>query len=138
MADRDTTENTLRGLIDVFWNDRDLDRFDDFFVTDVVLHSGTQDFAGPEGLRDGFVAPFLAAFPDLHHEIVFLLIDGDMAAMRYHGTGTLEGDYEGLKAKRQQLDYHGTVILRMKDGRIAEVWGHSELGGWVAAQSMAS
>ncbi len=137
MSDRSINEAALRGLMEVFWNARELDRFDDFFVADVVLHSGIQDFAGPEGLRDGFAAPFLAAFPDLRHEIVFLLIDGDMAAMRYHGTGTLEGDYDGLTAKGQRLDYHGTVIFRMKGGRIAEVWGHSELGSWVAAQSAA-
>ncbi len=81
-----------------------------------------------------FAAPFFAAFPDLHHAIVYLLVDGDWAAMRYHGTGTLTHDYGGVKAAGQKLDYYGTVIFELANGRIAEVWGHSDLADWIAAQ----
>ncbi len=134
MSDRSINEAALRGLMEVFWNARELDRFDEFFTDDMVLHSGTADYAGPAGVRDGFAAPFMASFPDLHHDTVFLLVDGDMAAIRYHGTGTLERDYGGLLAKGQKLDYYGTVILRLDGGRVAEAWGHSDLDSWVAAQ----
>ncbi len=138
MDDRLTIETTLRQLIDIFWNQQAFDRFDEFFNDDFVLHSGRSDYVGAPGLCGGFAEPFVAAFPDLHHEIVFLLIDGDMAAMRYHGTGTLKGNYGSLKAAGQKLDYHGTVIFQMRDGRIAEVWGHSDLADWVAAQESAA
>jgi steroid delta-isomerase-like uncharacterized protein len=134
MANRDQNERLLRKLMDVFWNEHRLDAFEDFFAEDVVLHSGTQDYSGRGGLGDAFAAPFFAAFPDLHHAIVYLLVDGDWAAMRYHGTGTLTNDYGGVQACGQKLDYHGTVIFQLAQGRIAEVWGHSDLAEWIAAQ----
>ena len=138
MADRSTNEKTLRDLIDVFWNQQAFDQFDRFFHEDAVLHSGVTDYPGSEGLCDRFAVPFVESFPDLNHEIVFLVVDGDMAAMRYHGTGTLKGDYGSLKAAGQKLDYHGTVIFQMRDGRIAEVWGHSDLADWAATQEGAT
>jgi predicted ester cyclase len=54
--------------------------------------------------------------------------------MRYHGTGTLTHDYGGVKATGQKLDCHGTAIFELTNGRIAEVWGHSDLAEWIAAQ----
>lgn len=134
MTDRATNETTLRRLIDVFWNEHRLETFTEFFAEDAVLHSGTTDHAGTDGLSEGYAGAFMAAFPDLRHEIEFLLIDGDMAAMRFHGTGTLAQDYGDLTADGQELDYHGTAIFRMHAGRIAEVWSHSDLAEWVAAQ----
>ena len=89
-----------------------------------MLHWSTQDYAGRAGLGDEFAAPFFAAFPDLHHAIVYLLVDGDWAAIRYHGTGTLTRDYGGVKARDQKLNYHGTAIIELGNGRIVEVWGH--------------
>ena len=90
--------------------------------------------SGTDGFKDGYAGAFIAAFPDLHHEIEFLIVDGDMAAMRFHGTGTLEQDYQGLTAAGQKLDYHGTAFFRMAHGRIAEVWSHSDMWQWAAAQ----
>jgi len=43
-------------------------------------------------------------------------------------------DYGGVKAAGQKLDYYGTVIFELANGRIAEVWGHSDLADWIAAQ----
>ena len=138
MTDRQANERLLRDLMDVFWNEHRLERSGDFFANDAVLHSGTQDYAGRVGLGDDFAAPFFAAFPDLHHAIVYLLIDGDWAAMRYHGTGTLAHDYGGVEAPGQKLDHHGTAIFQLAHGRIAEVWGHSDLADWMAAQPQAA
>ncbi len=133
MATRKEHQRLFHDLIDSLWNERRLDRFHDFFSDDVVFHGDT-DYVGAEGLRDGFMAPFQEAFGDLHHAIEILLLDGDHAAMRYHGTGVLQKSYDGLTPAGQKLDYHGTVIFRLADGRISELWGHADLGEWIAAQ----
>ncbi|MBN33784.1 MAG: hypothetical protein CMM46_03230 [Rhodospirillaceae bacterium] len=133
MSDREQNERLMRDLVDVFWNQQRLDSYDDFFTPDFKIHTGTADYSGKSGMCDGFAGPFFEGFPDLRHEVEFLLIDGDWTALRYHGTGTLTGSYEGLQGSGQKLDYHGTVVLELKDGRIAEAWGHSDLADWVAA-----
>lgn len=130
---REHHEQLFHDLIDSLWNERRLDRFHDFFHPKVVFH-GDQNYVGAEGLRDGFMVSFQQAFPNLRHEIVHLLIDGHMAAMRYHGTGTLQAPYEGLEPCGQKLDYHGTVIFRLAEGRIIELWGHADLGDWLSRQ----
>ena len=134
MTERQTNKRLLRDLIDVFWNQGALDRHAEFFVPGAVVHSGLIDYAVPDGLVGGYAQGLMAAFPDLHHTIDHQLIDGDRAAMRYHGTGTLQNDYRGLTASGQKIDYHGNVIFRLSRGRIAEVWSNSSLADWVAAQ----
>ena len=134
MPDEKKNEAALRGLIDVFWNEQKLDSFTDYFTEDAVLHSGKIDHAGTSGFKDDYAGKFIAAFPDLRHDIEFLIVDGDMAAMRFRGIGTLQQDYNGMTANGQKLDYHGTAFFRMRDGRIAEVWSHSDMWQWAAAQ----
>ena len=104
MTERQTNKRLLRDLIDVFWNQGALDRHAEFFVPGAVVHSGLIDYAVPDGLVGGYAQGLMAAFPDLHHTIDHQLIDGDRAAMRYHGTGTLQNDYRGLTASGQKLD----------------------------------
>jgi steroid delta-isomerase-like uncharacterized protein len=134
MTDQKRNERAVRDLYDVIWNDRQLDRFGDVFVEDVVIHAGTTDFTGRQAITEDFAKPFLAAFPDLHHDVTHLVLDGETASTRFHGTGTLTGDYGGLKASGQKLSYHGMALLHLKDGRIAEIWTYSDIGEWFAAQ----
>jgi len=137
MADRAYYESLLVRLIEEFWNQPALDRFTDFFKEDAVLHSNGVDYAGRAGIVETFARPFLAAFPGLRHDTVELLIDGNKAAMRYRGAGHLQHDYEGTRAMGQPFEYHGNAIFRLADGRIAEVWSHSDMGTWLSAQPRA-
>jgi len=133
MTDRATAQALLERLIEQFWNQQAIAAIGEVFAPDAVLHSGPNDHVGHAGIR-GYAEPFMAAFPDLRHDIVFLLIDGGMAAMRYSGHGHLRHDYDGMKADGQPMAYHGNAIFRLKDGLIAEVWSHSDLGLWCAEQ----
>ena len=47
MTDRTTSEATLRGLIDDFWNAQRLDACAEFFTEDAVYHFGKTDYASP-------------------------------------------------------------------------------------------
>ena len=132
MTNQDRNERAVRDLYDVIWNDQRLDRFDDVFDDSVVIHAGVTDFAGQQAITEDFAKPFLVAFPDLHHELTHLVLDGDTAATRFRGTGTLKGDYGGLIASGQKLSYHGRALLRLKGGRIAEIWTYSDIGDWFA------
>ena len=137
MADRGATEELLVRLFDEFWNDRKLQRIGDVFASDAVIHFGPTDFSGHGGIRDDFAGPFMDAFPDLRHEILMMLIDGDRAAARYRGTGHMRKDYGGARGSGQAFEYHGIAIFRIAGGRIAEVWSNSDMAVWLAAQPRA-
>ena len=136
MADRLSVEALMRRLIDHFWNRQAIAEIGTVFAPDAVLHSGPNDHVGHEGIR-GYAEPFMAAFPNLNHEIEHLLIDGGMAAMRYRGSGNMAHDYDRMKARGQPMEYHGNAIFRLKDGLIAEVWSNSDLSIWSAKQPRA-
>jgi predicted ester cyclase len=136
MTDRETARALLTRLIEHFWNRQALDDVGSVFAPDAVLHSGPNDHAGHAGIRS-YAAPFMAAFPDLRFEIQHLLVDGDMGAMRFRGTGHLARDWDGVKAAGQALTYHGNGIFRLKEGRIAEAWSNSDLAAWMAKQPRA-
>lgn len=134
--DRDKAQALLTRLIEHFWNRQAIAEIGTVFAADAVLHSGPNDYAGHAGIR-AYAEPFMAAFPDLRHDIVHLLIDGDMAAMRYRGSGHLAHDYDGMKGQGQAMEYHGNAIFRLQDGLIAEVWSNSDLSLWSTRQPRA-
>jgi predicted ester cyclase len=80
---------------------------------------------GSDRLRDEFIRPTQLAFPDLHHEISDIMVENDKVAMRYVGSGTHQGDFDGKKATGKRFNYEGITLFHMKNNRVAEVWNHS-------------
>ena len=134
MTERKLHKAVLVNLFEGFWNRQALDEIADVFTKDAVIHFGADDYVGHAGITDDFARPFMAAFPDLKHEILMLLIDGDMASIRFRGTGHMQNDYGGVRATGQAFEYHGIGIFRMAQGLVAEVWSNSDMGSWLAAQ----
>jgi steroid delta-isomerase-like uncharacterized protein len=68
------------------------------------------------------------AFPDLHHEIVDMVAEGDKVAVRLNVTGTHKGEFQGIPptSKRLSLDEMGFITII--DGKITE--------GWISADTM--
>ena len=123
----------LERLMAEVWNNRRLDRMPEFFREDVTIHRGGDLIQGLAEFRDKHVAPFQAAFPDLHHEADEILAEGDKAALRFHGSGTQEGDFAGFAASGKRLEWDSTAFFRFAEGRIAEVWVLSSVGASLAA-----
>lgn len=128
MVERDAHLALLRKLIDVIWNARALDRLPEVFTEHAAIHYGPHDLKGYSQIADDFMGPLQAAFPDLHHTIEDLFVIGDRGCMRYHGTGTHQGAYDGHAPTRRPLAYDGIAIFRFEAGRIAEIWSYSDFG----------
>ena len=133
MSGENAHEATLRRLVDEVWNGRNIDALPEVYTEDAALRFGDQALIGIAAIRDDYMRPFQAAFPDLHHEVIDLLIDGDRVALRLHGRGTQEGEYLGIAPSGKVLDYEAIVIFRMQAGRIAEVWAHGNRAQKLAA-----
>ena len=132
-----TDSASLKAVMDRFtediWNNRRLDVVDEVFKPDATVHLEDSAVTGIEAIRDGFMRPFQAAFPDLHYDIADLFFDGDRIAMRYIGTATHQGDYDGKPATGKRLAYEGVAIFRMDGNQIAEVWTHTDRAAKFAA-----
>lgn len=99
-------------------NRRDLGAVDRLLAED-FRHNG--DERGRSGQRQA-VNAFLTAFPDLRHEILIILAEGDLVSAHQRWTGTFGGPFMGHPPSGRRVSFTSTAILRVSDGRIAEAW----------------
>ena len=102
----------VRQLVETVLNQGRLDRIDDLYAPSLA----------PAARR--WIAPFLAAFPDTHMEIVRLIEEGDTVAGRFRCSGTHLGPWRGhaptgRRFRRVDEAYFFTVSA----GRITAAWG---------------
>jgi steroid delta-isomerase-like uncharacterized protein len=87
------------------------------------------EFAAP-GVRStgrqtviAFMTPFLNAFPDLTHEVVSYVEDGDQVAFELHIRGThtapMVSPQGEIPATGKPVDFHSCDMVHLEDGRIA-------------------
>ena len=115
----------VRGYIEQVWNGRRPDLLEQYMAEDVVHHDG-------QGLPDrasiqGFIATTLGAFPDIRVGIEAEIAEGDLVVLRQTISGTQQGELLGLPASGKQFSMVGIYILRVAAGKIAEVWGLSDI-----------
>ena len=74
----------------------DMDRIGETYAENLQYHGpGGQEVSGAEGMKQ-FVAPFLAAFSDLHIHVEEILSIGDKVITRTTGHGTHTGELMGV------------------------------------------
>jgi predicted ester cyclase len=93
------------------------------------VHNGEP--RGRSGQRQA-VEYFLAAFPDLRHEIELILGEDDLVAAHQRWSGTHGGEFLGVAATGRPVEFTSTAILRVRDGLIAEAWDEMDSGAILA------
>ena len=71
----------------------------------------------------------VSAFPDCKYSCDDLIVEGDKAASRYHVTGTHKGTYQGVPASAKKVDLEGIAILKIRNGKLAEMWAATDSPG---------
>ena len=70
-----------------------------------------------------WIAPFRASFPDVHMEIIELIVEGDKVAGRFTCSATHLGQWLGHAPTGRRFERVDEVsIFRLRDGKIAHVW----------------
>jgi predicted ester cyclase len=88
---------------------------------DVVDELYSADMA--PGVKD-WIAPFRAAFPDVHMEVVELIAERDKVVARFRCSGTHQGEWRGSPATGRRFEEIDEVyIYTLADGRIVDAWG---------------
>ena len=94
------------------------------FVEHEELPPGTP--SGYEGFAQ-YVTMLHAAFPDFTLTVEDMVAEGDKVTVRHTGTGTHEGEFMGMPATGKSITIPGIDILRVKDGKVVEHGGLTDM-----------
>lgn len=100
----------------------DLDVFDDVLDPRVVVHapmglSTEGPAAEKEVWRDA-----RRAMPDIVHDLQEVIDAGSTIAARAIVTGTLQGDFAGIRANGHSFRVDQALFAHVRDGKIVEAW----------------
>lgn len=118
-----TTKELIRQWWEVVNQGTGVERVDDFYTADYVLHDPSQPepIRGIEGVR-AFVAAIATGFPDIKITIDDLLAEGDKVIHRVTARGTHQGAFQGIPATGKSVEIWIMVISRIANNKIAEEW----------------
>ena len=63
-----------------------------------------------------------SAFPDLHHEILDIVAEGDKVAVRYNIIGTHKGEFQGIPSTGKEVSFSAMGFIALIDGKVVEEW----------------
>lgn len=114
-------------------NEQDQDVLSEIFAEDFVVrfHGGREELRGLDEFKH-YLQAMYEAFPDLTITFEDVIGEDDTVVIRYTGTGTHEGEYEGIEPTGETVDVSGMRIARLDDGKIVEVWGQRDDLGLLA------
>lgn len=111
-----------RWFVEDAWNKGDLRLSDKMFAPGVVLHfRATARALSPEA-GTAIVNNWRTGFPDFHFRLEEMIVEGNKVALRIPFTGTHLGTFWGLEPTGKKIEVTETLILRIEDGKIAEMW----------------
>jgi predicted ester cyclase len=75
--------------------------------------------SAPHSYRAWF-ANLFAAFPDFRFEVLDIVAEGERAAVRWHATGTFDGNarFEGMDPTGATVDITGCDLLTIRGGKV--------------------
>lgn len=118
MGVNETTANreTVRRLFDEVINLGKLDAIESLLDPDfeTVTPQGALD---GEGFA-GYVEAWRAGFPDVRCEVEDLTAEGDRAGWAIRATGTHTGDFMGIPATGNTVDFDSLNLATFRDGRV--------------------
>jgi ketosteroid isomerase-like protein len=105
------------------WNRGQLAVLDEIMAPDYINHSpSTPDpRPGPEDLKP-IVSAMRAGIPDLHYDILDMVVTPTKAAVYLRVTGTHSGSLFGIAPTGKSIDVRQMQIEWLRDGRIWQHW----------------
>ena len=106
-------------------DDQDLDAVGNLLASDYRLHfDGNPEMDRAAGI--GFFGAFLAAFPDITHQVQDQIAEGNQVATRIVVHGTHQKEMMGIPATGNEMTISATNMVRLDLDKIAEHWVNSD------------
>ncbi len=105
-------------------NDRNYDMLDELIAPDIVRHCQATPDVNIRSLAEfkEFLKGDAKVFPDSHITTEMLIAEGDLVAGYLTYSGTQKGAMGPFPATGKKADLKYLGILRIEDGKIAEMW----------------
>lgn len=104
------------------FNEGRLDVVDEVVSADMTGHTPQPGLpGGREGVK-ALIRVARSAFPDLKNTVIKQIAEGDTIVQYVRSTGTMKGDWLGMKATGKSATWEAVHIVRVKDGKIVEHW----------------
>ncbi len=126
----DDNKAIVTRLIEELWNAGNPELAEELYAVDYVRHGPRAEppIRGSEGLK-GFARMYLAAVPDLHHEIEDQFAREDGVVSRMTATGTHRGEMLGIAPTGKPITFSMFLQHRIAGGKIVEEWVMYDLHG---------
>lgn len=98
-----------------------LDFIDRWMTSDFKTHINSPNAMDLAGYRE-FMAGAVEAFSDLRHEIQYLIAENDLVAAGITLHMVHRGEYLRIAPTGRTVSVQEIVVLRLRDGKIAEEW----------------
>lgn len=114
---------TARRFFEEIVNARQWGVADEIFSADHTYHDPASPLVGigPEGQKQ-LIGAYVAAYPDLHHQVEEQIAEGDTVVTRWTATGTHQGALLGVPPTGKAATVWGFWLHRLVDGKIVESW----------------
>lgn len=100
------------------WNEKDESAIDRYLAENAAGNDA--DFGnGREDFRAHWKS-WIAAFPDLHFDVVDVIAEGDKVLSRWVMTGSFQGELLGAKGDGRKISVEGMSLDRMENGLLVE------------------
>jgi steroid delta-isomerase-like uncharacterized protein len=73
-----------------------------------------------------FSTALVSSLPDLRHEIVEMVAEGDKVAVRLNVTGTHKGELQGIPPTGKKVSFSAMDFITLMDGKVAEEWMNAD------------
>lgn len=111
----------VRGYFDSFSNG-DIEATKAIMADNHVFHFPLADAPMDRNDHAGAQSVFKAAIPDLKFELHDQIAEGDKVVTRFTATGTFTNEFQGLEPSGEGIDFSGTNIMHIVDGKNVEEW----------------
>jgi len=88
------------------------------YFTTTTTFNGAHDLAR----QIARIAEIRRAFPDLAMTVEQQVAEGPWVATRVTYRGTHAGEFAGIPATGRRIEYAGTAMDRLEDGKVVEMW----------------
>ena len=101
---------------------QNFDILNELFADDLKCYaSGSFEPLDKETAKQ-LIAMFYGSFPDYTHTIEDVIAKDDKVVIRCIYRGTHKGDFMDIPATGKTIEYGGSSIWQLRDGKIKEVW----------------
>jgi len=126
-----TEENKalIRRLFEEGLNQNQPGVFDELIAPDFVLYDPPPGIAHDRAGFRQLIETFRNAFPDLQVTFEAEFADGDYVIHRGYGTGTHQGEFQGIPPTGKQFKINFMHIWRVANGKAVENWVQMDMLG---------